>query len=60
MGVKVGMPMLGLKRGKASENHAGNLREIACEMGTERWSATKTFDPESIDQNLHLGRFASG
>ena len=60
MGVKVGMPMLGLKRGTASGKHAGNLRAIACEMGEERWSATKTFDPDKSDQNLHLGRYASG
>lgn len=62
MGFKVGMPMLGLKMSNSavSGKHAGSLRAIALEEGTERASATKTFDPEKSYLNQHLGPYSSG
>lgn len=60
MSFNVGMPMLGLKRGSAKGKHAGNLRKILDEMGTERYSATKSFDPSKSEDNIHLGQYASG
>lgn len=62
MGFKVGMPMLGLKMSNSavSGKHAGSLRAIALEEGTERASATKTFDPEKSHLNQHLGPYSSG
>lgn len=60
MGIKVGMPMLKLKRGAASGKHAGNLRAIAMEAGEERASKTKNLDPSKSDLNLHLGLYSKG
>ncbi len=60
MSFNVGMPMLGLKRENAKGKHAGNLRRILDEAGTERYSATKSFDPAKSERNLHLGSYASG
>ncbi len=60
MGIKVGMPMLKLKRGAASGKHAGSLRAIAMEAGEERASKTKNLDPSKSDLNLHLGPYSKG
>lgn len=60
MGIKVGMPMLKLKRGAASGKHAGSLRAIAMEAGEERASKTKNLDPTRSDLNLHLGPYSKG
>lgn len=60
MGIKIGMPMLKLKRGAASGKHAGNLRAIAMEAGEERASKTKSLDPSRNDLNLHLGPYSKG
>lgn len=60
MGIKVGMPMLKLKRGAASGKHAGNLRAIAMEAGEERASKTRTLDPSRSELNLHLGPYSKG
>ena len=60
MGIKVGMPMLKLKRGAASGKRAGSLRAIAMEAGEERASKTKNLDPTRSDLNLHLGPYSKG
>ncbi len=60
MGIKVGMPMLKLKRGAASGKHAGNLMKIAMEAGEERASKTRTLDSSRSDLNLHLGPYSKG
>jgi len=60
MGFNVGMPMLGLKRGKAKGKHAGNIRSIIEEMGEERYSVSKTLDRSKSDQNIYFGDYRSG
>ena len=60
MGIKVGMPMLKLKRGAASGKHAGILRAIAMEAGEERASKTKNLALTRSDLNLHLGPYSKG
>jgi len=60
MGFNVGMPMLGLKRGAAKGNHAGNIRSIVEEMGEERFSTSSTLDRSRSDQNIYFGNYKSG
>jgi len=52
--------MLGLKRGAAKGNHAGNIRSIVEEMGEERFSTSSTLDRSRSDQNIYFGNYRSG
>ena len=60
MGFNVGMPMLGLKRGKAKGKHTGNIRSIVEEMGEERFSTSSTLDRSRSKDNLYFGDYRSG